>query len=1238
MQSRAAPGRVTAAAGPSASSAAQQGTAKGAVAASGTAMLTAPLGLQATVLSQPSFFPSLGEDLGDIAEEGDILFPVLGDPWSRVRRGQPPCSRLTSTSTASPQQQRTREAVTMPVNLCFSTSLCVQPVLTLPRKMGALLASEVFRALLCFHNAANYSLTQAHFHVGVAQPSAPLRRALLRCTVETLPPKSHYTLVAAVPLSEASTYALAVAVDYYDPSERQRQLKWSSTFKTEQPIMEVQPRFLRYVRPTWTSAEDQPDGSDNDNESELHSSTSSRAYALYQLSVGLKNMSSVPLCLADSKLVLPSLTHHRGAAVFREVVASGGRVESAKLQNCCSTSSTAAEESRVPAPVLLMPGDTHLLLFTVGILLEELRHATVVHGRGGLMTRRLSPRLASLGYVQWTWCRANGETGTARSAQLRVKELLAEAEVELRVTRVIAESAAHPSKRPPSSSTTTLEDGDFAAADPHYHALHKQTPPAPLLAGSPVTAHFKVVNHSNVHRYDVAVKVRVERLAPQWLYAGPTVRLLGLLESASSLTFSLTLLPWQAGWRSISRDAIELVDARTSQAVLWPPSATVLLQSVSGESDVVLGKAASVSGDKADAHEDATLAATAPAIAAVAMKALPAADADTLCDDPPAIFSGKFAVDPAAPLGTATAAATAGGGGHFSDHAYRGAQHRASSLSLSNEGATDRTATSSAVDGASRPAPATAAAVVGAPSQRRALSPLSCPVHHRSHSSTSSRHDLGSVVEEFLQKATYDADVPPGLLRFLQIQRNHQLQQQQAQQYSQLHPRAHSPSVPTPSVNSVRNGVQRTPPPQSWAVPSRGLDSATSRKAATAPMAANSNDNDALFHDYSSSGTVGRQFCWLTEAAPPESPSSVAEEDEKKGKALTASGGGGSSSSRAHARPRPTTATATVKQLEEHIFQRCRDSSHAMAAPRGNSQDATERYSLSASALQRRYRTITDFCQGVRGGDGRGDGTTACFNSAASLTRLQRAYQPLSSTAAVSGSHSPASSGFLGSRPCSQPEGVPRVSAAPVYEAAGPASSASLIPSPPSLMPSVLRGITTSASARFTVSGARRPPHVVDDEDWKSRSCAPPAPLLQLSLAAPRASSRLSVSARLFSGAATANTTILSSASITDVSCANLPSSVAATCGMLAPTPPSADWESFGSLGMSSPEARAIIAAVSASGRMSSYGEMEPSLTAGVTWIGQISSHAASVTSPTTGTFTSTTNYCCSGASNSMTV
>nr|CAJ2466758.1 unnamed protein product [Leishmania braziliensis] len=638
MQDANATGYVAGTVGPSASSAAQQSTASSATtanvvtAADGTVMLAAPLGLQSTVLSQPSFFPSLGEDFGDVTEEGDILFPILGDPWSRVRRGQSPCRRLQSTSTTSPPQSPpAREAVTVPVSLCFSTTLCMQPVLTLPRRMGVLMAREVFRALMCFHNAADYSLKQANFHVGVGQPSASLRQPLMRRTVATLKPKSNYTIIAAVPLSEASTYALSVAVDYCDPSGRQRQLTWSTTFKAEQSIMEVQPRCLRYVRPIWT-ADTQADVAGDYRESELRSSAFTRAYAHYQLSIGLKNMSSVPLHLVASEWVLPSLTNHRGAAVFCEVMGSDGRVERARLQNSGGTTSARAGKSDTPAPVLLMPGDTHSLLFKVGILLEELRHPTVVHGRGGVMTRLLSPRLASLGHVEWAWCRANGETGAAQSALLRVEQLLAEAEVELLVTHVTAESAAHPSTPPPSSKATAAEVGDAEAADRHHHLPYEWAPSAPLLAGSPVTAHFTVLNHSNVQRYDVAVKVRVERLAPQWLYTGPTVRPLGLLGPASSLAFSLTLLPWQAGWLNISRDAIELVDARMSETVLWPPPEAAVLQPVLAKHDAALGGAASSSGYKEDANDGATLAATAPAIAAVPMKALPAADANLLCN------------------------------------------------------------------------------------------------------------------------------------------------------------------------------------------------------------------------------------------------------------------------------------------------------------------------------------------------------------------------------------------------------------------------------------------------------------------------------------------------------------------------------------------------------------------------------------------------------------------------------
>ncbi|KAG5511668.1 hypothetical protein JKF63_07265 [Porcisia hertigi] len=620
MKTSAASSLVTAATESRASSAAQQGPSNGATttnvtaAADGTVMLTAPLGLQATLLSQPLFFPSFGEDFGDITEEGDILFSVLGDPWSRVRCGQPLCGRSTSPSSMSPQQQQrpTRKAAAVvPVNRCFSTSLWVQPVLTLPRKVGVLLASEVFRALLCFHNAANYTLTQAHFHIGVTQPQTQLQRGLLRQTVATLPPKSHYTVVASVLLRDVSAYALAVVVDYVDPSGRQRQLTWNSSFNTEQPIREAQPRCLRYVRPTWATLKNQLDGADDSGDSSPRLSTSLGQYALYQLSIGLKNMSSVPLCLAASELVLPSLTHHCGATVFREVAANGRHTES------------------VTAPVLLMPGDTHTLLFTVGILLEELRHATVVHGRGGTKRRLLSSRLASLGHVRWTWCRANGETGTIQSAPLRVEQLFSEAEVELGVTHITAGSADHPATQPPPVTASAYDDGGVASADYHRYLLHEHMASTPLIAGSPVTAHFKVLNHSHVHRYDLAVKVRVERLAPHWLYTGPTVRLLGLLGSASSLSFSLTLLPWQAGWLHITREAIELFDARASDVVRWPPSAEAFLQPVSVEGGISLGTATS---DTVDGSGETTLMGTAPAIAAVAMKALPAVDGDTLCN------------------------------------------------------------------------------------------------------------------------------------------------------------------------------------------------------------------------------------------------------------------------------------------------------------------------------------------------------------------------------------------------------------------------------------------------------------------------------------------------------------------------------------------------------------------------------------------------------------------------------
>ncbi|KAK7202085.1 hypothetical protein NESM_000277200 [Novymonas esmeraldas] len=540
-----------------------------ATAPDGTVMLPAPLALQATVLSQPVFFPSFGDEMADIAEEGDILFPVLGDPWRRVCHASQQAPRRSSSSAGAPSPPPPSPP---PLSLCASTSFCVRPALTLPRKVGVSLAGEEFRALLCLRNSAAYELSQVHLNVGVAQPSTPVRRVVLRRTLARLPPRSHYTVVAAVSLGEASTYTLAVAADYSDPSERQRQLTWSSTLKAEQPVAEAVPRSLRAVRQAlspWT-----PSGGDVDVDV---GAAAARAYTVYRLCIGLRNMSTVPLCLTDYELVLPPVTHHSGAAVF------------------CSEAAPVTPH----VAALLHPSDTHSLVFPIGILREELRHATVVHGRGGVATRLLSPRLASLGSVRWRWCRAGGEVGAVQSSPLRLEQLLAESEVELGITRVSAGAAPV------------------------------------LLAGSPVTVHVVVVNHSDVHRYDIAVKVRVGHLAPQWLYTGPTVRLLGHLDPQSRVEFVLTLLPWQAGWLHIRRDALEVVDARMMEAVLWPPSTTSTTASsqqqlVVADRGIASDTAAGVdAGDSTAAP--AAPAATLPVVASATITATAPPDADTLC-------------------------------------------------------------------------------------------------------------------------------------------------------------------------------------------------------------------------------------------------------------------------------------------------------------------------------------------------------------------------------------------------------------------------------------------------------------------------------------------------------------------------------------------------------------------------------------------------------------------------------
>ncbi|KAG5487851.1 hypothetical protein LSCM4_07530 [Leishmania orientalis] len=695
--------------------------------------------------------------------------------------------------------------------------------------------------------------------------------------------------------------------------------------------------------------------------------------------------------------------------------------------------------------------------------------------------------------------------------------------------------------------------------------------------------------------------------------------------------------------------------------------------------------------------------------------------------------------------------ATADSGDPLNDHAHHDFQYATSLSAPRKERAADPYPEKRVTNGTSGAHLAeAAAATVEASPHPSTSSSLSGSAHHCCHSPTSSQQDLVDGVEEFLRKATNDADVPPGLLRFLQRQQSHQWQRPPVQRQSENRPQAYSSLVSTPSTNSVANATHTASSPQSPALPRHGLRSDAFLKAAAAATAretltaVNGYSSDDVLDDHHSSGSAGAQLYWSAGAVALGCSSVSAGEGEQED--LTHSGlgegeSGGSGGGNTHARSRLTAAAATAKRLEADMYQQRHYSMHASNASSGNANGATERRPPAASALQRRCNTITDVYQGILGANSRGDATTvaaaARYDSSTSTVGRQRTPRGVHSAAF------PSFFSFFGSRRGSQTDGLPRVlqvcggsplrtasghlgdaPACCVHEvagrtlppqqqpekshqprrsvqnsgagSAGDAEAAGAVPvcgsdiresvrrsalsvspvlSATSLVRSSPQSVASSVSTRSNGSAAQEQPNVAGKEGLKSRSCVPPPPLPQLCPAPPRASSRALVSKRLFSGVATANSMILSNASITDVPHMDSSPSVGATvCGRLAPIPSSAAKGSCNSVGVStvpphqpqprlrrvqvgglsshsssaakSAGAEAVAAAVgiidvvtagSLSGRLSSYGEVEPSLTAGVAWAGPFSSYAPSVTSPTAATLTST-NYCYSGASSSLNV
>lgn len=414
-----------------------------------------------------------------------------------------------------------------------STALCFRGAVTLPRKIGTTLLKEKFRALLCLYNAATYPLCTAHLLVSITQQRAQQKAAPFRRTVPVIAAKSTYVYVLDTLLADTGAHTLAVRADYVDPSHRQRQLVWSSSLNVEAPVMEVVPRQLRCTT-SWSSSVN----------------ATADKYIVYSLSMGLQNASSVPLLLLEASLQLPSIMQ-QGEPLFvlmppPHEVRQERLGEEGAPRSSSNGGGTAEGGSSCSTATCMMPSDKYLLTFQVGILRREHRPGTVCHVPGGVATPLLPPRLGSLGRVMWRWSRENGASGSMESAPLLVESLPAMPEVVLAVAAV--------DHRTPFATT-----------------------------GSPVVLRCTVENHGGTHCYDLAVKMRVERLAPLWLYTGPTLLPLGFLEPHETISFMVELRPWQSGWLSVARDVMELVDARApATSVLWPTPPSLLVASPTG--------------------------------------------------------------------------------------------------------------------------------------------------------------------------------------------------------------------------------------------------------------------------------------------------------------------------------------------------------------------------------------------------------------------------------------------------------------------------------------------------------------------------------------------------------------------------------------------------------------------------------------------------------------------------------
>lgn len=437
----------------------------------------------------------------------------------------------------------------------------MQPVLCLPLTVESCYEGEFFRALVSVVNTSSYALRDVQVDIDAVTPSKT-KQALGRQSLSVFEAKSAFTRVVELPLRELGKYTIAVRSHGVDPGDNSRDTSWSSVVAVLKGVQEeFVPIAYRIPVPYFELA---------------HIFEPDRRLIL-ALTISLTNCTSSFLSLTTCHLDL----HPR----------SPYTVVTAPIMDAGLTAVRGNFFRPSPLHELsLPPSEKQSFTFYLALPQAMLRRAPVKTFAGNQRWGVITSTIGDVGSLHWEWRRHKGDGGTGECTRIWLKDFVAPPRIEIRLQ----------SKRL-TASPCGLGAGCAQAGQPIQveGCVVRHTMPASGAADAKMTEYVKG---------EWAVKVRPEKLAPDWLYGGPTwIPLDHVLDIAEAQCrmhrFTLTLVPWRAGELTIPACALEVVSVENERVLAPEPPAWVQEPSTFPLSAGAQGKCTMVSVETPHANE-----------------------------------------------------------------------------------------------------------------------------------------------------------------------------------------------------------------------------------------------------------------------------------------------------------------------------------------------------------------------------------------------------------------------------------------------------------------------------------------------------------------------------------------------------------------------------------------------------------------------------------------------------------